>query len=724
MVDITLVIPIAGAVGLAFAGYLTWYVFRKDLGTPEMQEIGDAIRQGAMAYMKRQYTTIIVISLLLSVLIASLIDPKPWVGLSFLVGALASALSGYIGMYVSVRSNIRTAAAARRTLNEALVTSFRGGAVSGMGVVSLSLIGVAGVFFAFRNGMGFDPGMSLDAAIGFAFGASFAALFAQLGGGIYTKAADVGADLVGKVEAGIPEDDPRNPAVIADLVGDNVGDCAGRGADLFESTAAENIGAMVLGLSLFKFWTSLVPASLQWSESEALVWIFFPLVARSFGIFASLAGVLAVRLRREDKDPMSGINMGYYVTCILAAIFFFIATKYMMGDKYLYFFGAGLIGIALSIVIVYITQYYTSGSWRPVREIAQASTTGPATNIITGLSIAMETTAMPVIAIIVALLAAFGLGQMAAPTDPAIVNATNFNYATYKLIYGFYGTAVATMGMLATCAFILATDTFGPITDNAGGIIEMSNQPEEIRRRTDRLDACGNTTKALTKGYAMASAALAAFLLFGAYFERVATKKYGGDLSLAFHVDLAQPDVFVGGLLGAMLVFLFASLAIRAVGKAAYAMINEVRRQFKADPGIMERTSKPDYAKCVDIATKGALKAMVLPALLPVLVPVSFGIIMKLMHYDAPQAVGALLMVGTITGIMVANMFNNGGGAWDNGKKYIEAGNLGGKKSPAHAAAVVGDTVGDPLKDTAGPSIHVLVKLLATVTLVFVGLFI
>ena len=723
MVDITLIIPVAGAVGLAFAGYLTWYVFRKDLGTPEMQEIGDAIRQGAMAYMKRQYTTIIVISILLGALIAGLIDPRPWVGLSFLVGSMASALSGYIGMYVSVRSNIRTASAARRTLNEALVTSFRGGAVSGMGVVSLSLLGVAGVFFAFHDGMGFDPVKSLDAAIGFAFGASFAALFAQLGGGIYTKAADVGADLVGKVEAGIPEDDPRNPAVIADLVGDNVGDCAGRGADLFESTAAENIGAMVLGLSLFKFWTSLVPAQLQWSESQALVWIFFPLVARSFGIFASLAGVLAVRLRREDKDPMSGINNGYYLTCVLAAAFFFVATKYMLGENYLYFFGAGLIGIALSIVIVYITQYYTSGSWRPVREIAKASTTGPATNIITGLSIAMETTALPVIAIIVSLLGAFGLGQMAAPTDPAIVNAPNFDYATFKLIYGFYGTAVATMGMLATCAFILATDTFGPITDNAGGIIEMSKQPEEIRRRTDRLDACGNTTKALTKGYAMASAALAAFLLFGAYFERVSAKT-GHTLADSFKVDIAQPDVFVGGLLGAMLVFLFASLAIRAVGKAAHSMINEVRRQFKADPGIMAGTSKPDYARCVDIATKGALKAMVLPALLPVLVPVSFGIIMRYAGYDAPQAVGALLMIGTITGIMVANMFNNGGGAWDNGKKYIEAGAYGGKKTPAHAAAVVGDTVGDPLKDTAGPSIHVLVKLLSTVTLVFVGLFI
>ena len=719
MVDITLVIPIAGAVGLAFAGYLTWYVFRKDLGTPEMQEIGDAIRQGAMAYMKRQYTTIIAISVILALLIAALIDPKPWVGLSFFVGAGASALSGYIGMYVSVRSNIRTAAAARRSLNEALVTSFRGGAVSGMGVVSLSLLGVAGVFYTFNTGMDFTISESLDSAIGFAFGASFAALFAQLGGGIYTKAADVGADLVGKVEAGIPEDDPRNPAVIADLVGDNVGDCAGRGADLFESTAAENIGAMVLGLSLFTFWTEFVPADMQWSQGDALVWIFFPLVARSFGIFASLVGVLAVRLTKEDKDPMTGINMGYYITCVLAAIFFFVATKYMLGDEWQYFFGAGIIGIVLSIVIVYITQYYTSGSWRPVREIAQASTTGPATNIITGLSIAMETTAMPVIAIIVALLGAFGLGQMAAPPEAD---------TTYKLIYGFYGTAVATMGMLATCAFILATDTFGPITDNAGGIIEMSKQPEDIRRRTDRLDACGNTTKALTKGYAMGSAALAAFLLFGAYFERVYMRLHERDptvtLAEVFKVDIAQPDVFVGGLLGAMLVFLFASLAIRAVGKAAYAMINEVRRQFKADPGIMERTSKPDYARCVDIATKGALKAMILPALLPVLVPVTFGILMNYAGYNAPQAVGALLMIGTITGIMVANMFNNGGGAWDNGKKYIESGAYGGKKTPAHAAAVVGDTVGDPLKDTAGPSIHVLVKLLSTVTLVFVALFV
>jgi K(+)-stimulated pyrophosphate-energized sodium pump len=718
--DITLIIPIAGLVGLAFAGYLTWYVFRKDLGTPEMQEIGNAIRQGAQAFMKRQYTTIIIISVLLALLIAAAIEPKPWVGLSFLVGASASALSGYMGMYVSVRSNIRTAAAARRSLNEALVTSFRGGAVSGMGVVSLSLIGVAGVFYIYNTGMGFEIRESLNSAIGFAFGASFSALFAQLGGGIFTKAADVGADLVGKIEAGIPEDDPRNPAVIADLVGDNVGDCAGRGADLFESTAAENIGAMVLGLSMYEF-----AIAAGWSTGAALGWVFFPLVARSFGIFASMAGILTVRIGREDKDPMSGINMGYYLTCVLAAAFFYVATYYMLGDNYLYFFAAGLVGIVLSIVIVYITQYYTSGSWRPVKEIAQASTTGPATNIITGLSIAMETTALPVIAIIVALLGSFGLGRMAAPTGAD---------STELLVYGFYGTAVATMGMLATCAFILATDTFGPITDNAGGIIEMSRQPEDIRRRTDKLDSCGNTTKALTKGYAMGSAALAAFLLFGAYFERVAEKMYPEDLfplmtpseklGLVFHVDLAQPEVFAGGLLGAMLVFLFASQAIRAVGKAAYAMINEVRRQFKADPGIMANTSKPDYARCVDIATKGALKAMILPALLPVLVPVIFGVSMRYLGYNAPMAIGGLLMVGTIAGIMVANMFNNGGGAWDNGKKYIEAGNFGGKKTAAHAAAVVGDTVGDPLKDTAGPSIHVLIKLLSTLTLVFVGLFI
>jgi K(+)-stimulated pyrophosphate-energized sodium pump len=705
------IIPLAGIIGLLFAGYLTWSIFRKDKGTPEMQEIGEAIRVGAMAYLARQYKTIAIISVILAIIIS--LGIRLEVGIAFLLGAFFSALSGYIGMYVSVNSNIRTASGARRSLNEALIISFRGGAVSGLAVVSLSLLGVAGVVFLYDAFFGLKE--ALFYAVGYAFGASFAALFAQLGGGIYTKAADVGADLVGKVEAGIPEDDPRNPAVIADLVGDNVGDCAGRGADLFESTAAENIGAMILGLSIFLFIE-------QTTGQQQYGWIFFPLVVRAFGVFAAIIGIMAVRLRNEDERPMSALNRGYYLTCVLAAIFFYIAVDQMLGN--IMYFYCGLVGIALSIIIVYITQYYTAGEWRPVREIAKSSETGPATNIITGFSVALETTAMPVIAIGISLLAAYQLGMMAAPDG------------SESFIYGLYGTAVATMGMLATCAFILAEDTFGPITDNAGGIVEMSDQPEDIRRRTDKLDAVGNTTKALTKGYAMGSAALAAFLLFAAYFEEVAKLMNdkmnavvpgSGTLTLAdvFHVDIASPPVFVGAFVGAMLVFLFASLAIRAVGKAAYDMINEVRRQFREIPGLLEGKAKPDYARCVDISTKGALKAMVLPGILPVVVPVAFGLILRFLGYsETVQAVGALLMVGTIAGVLMATLMNNGGGAWDNAKKYIEAGHHGGKGTPAHAAAVVGDTVGDPFKDTAGPSLHVLVKLLSTITLVFAALFV
>jgi len=687
------IIPVAGIVGLLFAGYLTWNVFRRDTGTPDMIEIGEAIREGAMAYLARQYKTIAVISVILAVIITVAIGYQ--VGLAFILGAFFSALSGYIGMYVSVKSNIRTASAAKRTLNEALVTSFRGGAVSGIAVVALSLLGVAGLFFLYD--FYFETRDALFYAVGYAFGASFAALFAQLGGGIYTKAADVGADLVGKIEAGIPEDDPRNPAVIADLVGDNVGDCAGRGADLFESTAAENIGAMILGLSL-------------WGVTGEAGWIFFPLVVRAFGLIAALVGISVVKLRKESENPMAALNRGYYVTCILAAIAFYYCTIELLGS--VYYFYCGVIGIVLSIVIVYITQYYTSSQWRPVREIAKASETGPATNIITGFSIGLETTAMPIVAIAVGLLASYYLGTMGAPAG------------VDDFVAGLYGTAVATMGMLATCAFVLAEDTFGPITDNAGGIVEMSNQPEEVRVRTDRLDAIGNTTKALTKGYAMGSAALAAFLLFAAYFEEVAhlTEK---TLSEVFIVDLAQPPVFVGAMIGGMLVFLFAALAIRAVGKAAYDMINEVRRQFKEIPGILEGTAKPAYALCVDIATKGALKAMILPGILPVVVPVAFGVIFAALQIEVTvQAVGALLMVGTIAGVLMATVMNNAGGAWDNAKKYIEEGHLGGKGTDTHSAAVVGDTVGDPFKDTAGPSLHVLVKLLSTITLVFAALFI
>jgi K(+)-stimulated pyrophosphate-energized sodium pump len=708
-------IPVAGIIGLIFVGLLTRSIFKKDTGTPEMRAIGDAIREGAMAYLARQYKTISIISVILGAIITVGINWQT--GAAFLIGAFCSVLSGYIGMYVSVNANVRTASAARRTLNEALQTSFRGGAVSGVAVVTLSLIGVAGVFFLFwvfifpnapaptGSLPGTDGGIqaALFAAVGYAFGASFAALFAQLGGGIYTKAADVGADLVGKVEAGIPEDSPKNPAVIADLVGDNVGDCAGRGADLFESTAAENIGAMILGFSVY-------------AVTGMVGFVLFPLIVRAFGLLAGIVGIMTVKLRNENENPMKALNRGYYITAIIAAVFFAYSANVLLGPNWIYFMICGIIGIILSIAIVYITQYYTSGEYRPVREIAKASETGAGTNIITGFAVGLESTMLPIISIAVALLGSFALGQMASP-NPADVSMT--------FVFGLYGTAVATMGMLATCAFILAEDTFGPITDNAGGIVEMSDQPEDIRKRTDRLDSIGNTTKALTKGYAMGSAALAAFLLFGAYFDKVAEILHKTPYDV-FVVNIANPPVFVGALIGGMLVFLFSALAIRAVGKAAGDMIAEVRRQFRENPNILAGNDKPDYARCVDISTKGALKAMILPGILPVVVPVSLGLIMRFAYTgntDIPyQSVGALLMVGTITGVLMALLMNNGGGAWDNGKKYIEAKGL--KRTPVHAAAVVGDTVGDPFKDTAGPSLHVLVKLLSTITLVFASIFV
>ncbi|MDD1771217.1 MAG: sodium/proton-translocating pyrophosphatase, partial [Methanomassiliicoccales archaeon] len=476
---------------------------------------------------------------------------------------------------------------------------------------------------------------------------------------------------------------------------------------LFESTAAENIGAMILGFSVY-------------AVTGQVGFVFFPLIARALGLLAGIAGIMTVKLRNENENPMKALNRGYYITAVLALILFGYAASVLLGPTWPYFFGCGIIGVVLSIAIVYITQYYTSGDYRPVRDIAKASETGAATNIITGFSVGLETTALPIISIAVALLASYSLGWMATSVP------------SQQFIYGLYGTAVATMGMLATCAFILAEDTFGPITDNAGGIVEMSDQPEEIRKRTDRLDAIGNTTKALTKGYAMGSAALAAYLLFGAYFDRVLEILRAGNPALTLHdvfvVDIANPPVFVGAMIGAMLVFLFASLAIRAVGKAAGEMIAEVRRQFRENPNILHGNDKPDYARCVDISTKGALKAMILPGILPVIVPVALGLLMRFTYTGvanqtvAYQSVGALLMVGTIAGVLMALVMNNGGGAWDNGKKYIEAKGL--KKTPQHAAAVVGDTVGDPFKDTAGPSLHVLVKLLSTITLVFASLFV
>ncbi|MGH8069949.1 MAG: sodium-translocating pyrophosphatase [Candidatus Entotheonellia bacterium] len=683
---------LVSAVALVFAGYLARYVLREQSGTFEMQQIAAAIREGAEAFLKRQYRTIGLMTLGLAVLMFILYGfLKDWdtsvkMTFAFVLGAVCSALSGYIGMYISIRANVRTANAARTSLGRALVIALRGGAVSGVTVVALSLLGVGGLYYLY-GGMT-DPQKVPFLIVGYGFGASFVALFAQLGGGIYTKAADVGADLVGKVEAGIPEDDPRNPAVIADLVGDNVGDCAGRGADLFESTAAENIGAMIIGVALF--------------PTFGIQGIMFPLVARALGLIASIIGIMTVR-GAEDEDPMAALNRGYYVATGLATVGFFLATWQMFGIYWFWFFLAGLTGIITSLLFVYITEYYTEHRYRPVRSIAESSQTGPATNIITGFAVGLECTALPTVVISVALMFSYYCGIWSGVTD-----------AQGHPIGGLYGTALATMGMLATCGYILAMDTFGPITDNAGGIIEMSQSDEEVRKKTDRLDAVGNTTKALTKGYAIGSAALAAFLLFSAYMDEV-TALTGQVFDV---VNLAKMHVFIGGLLGAMLVFLFSALAIRAVGRAAYYVINEVRRQFRENAGIMRGEMKPDYARCVDIVTAGALREMVMPGLLAVGMPIAVGLLLR------AEAVAALLMVGTITGILLATLMNNGGGAWDNAKKYIESGIYGGKGSETHKAAVVGDTVGDPFKDTAGPSLHVLIKLLSTITLVMAPLFI
>ena len=700
--------------GLITAYLLAKWVLKKDVGDEAMQKISNAIKEGAEAFMRRQFKTIII----LAVIVAAVLfigygfirqhrdfDPVGtslvfafWIAFSFILGAACSLVAGYIGMWISIRANIRTASGTIKNVNEGLRIALRSGAVSGLMVVAMSLLGVAGLYALVKLTTEIEPERIPFLIVGYGFGASFVALFAQLGGGIYTKAADVGADLVGKVEAGIPEDDPRNPAVIADLVGDNVGDCAGRGADLFESTAAENIGAMILAAVM----AAKVPdASPLW----ILGVMMFPLIARAFGIIASIAGIMIVKVK-PNEDPMKALNRGYYLSAGLAMVGFAIASRWLLGHQFapnawIYFFICGVIGILASIAFIFITQYYTEYKSRPVLSIAQASKTGPATNIITGISVGLESTALPILVISIAILAAYYLGKL-----------SGFPEA------GLFGTAVATMGMLSTAAYILAMDTFGPIADNAGGIVEMSQQPKEIREKSDRLDAVGNTTKALTKGYAIGSAALAAFLLFSAYLDEV--RNYGLNLT---SVDIAKPAVFVGALLGAMLIFLFSALAIRAVGRAAYYVINDVRAQFKEKPGILQGTEKPDYGRCVDIVTKGALKEMIMPGLLAVLMPVAVGIIFKYLGIGA-EAVAALLMVGTITGILMATFLNNGGGAWDNAKKYIEAGNFGGKGSDTHKAAVVGDTVGDPFKDTAGPSLHVLIKLLSTITLVLAPLFI
>lgn len=696
--------PVVAVIGLLYSLVFWRGVTSAGDGTAAMQKVAHAISIGARAFIRRQYRTITILTIVVAVamIITYGLTGAPgegWqrgleVGISFLLGSLLSGVAGVVSMVVATKANLKTAGVARGGVDSALKMALRGGTVSALVITALSLLGISGLYLFYRFYMHFEVVRIPALIVGYGFGASFVALFAQLGGGIYTKAADVGADLVGKIEAGIPEDDPRNPAVVADLVGDNVGDCAGRGADLFESISAENIGAMILGVALY--------------PTFGLKGILFPLVLRSLGLIATILGVYTVHAK-EGEPPMQAMVRGYWITTVMTTIALFVCAALMLSTSGFqtipeafttffnlqnsapWFFLCGVTGILTSVAFVYITDYYTGKQFRPVQSIAQASTTGHATNIISGTAIGMESTGLSVLTVCAALFASYWFGtQSGLPAG------------------GLYGTAVATMGMLAMVGYVLAMDMFGPITDNAGGIVEMSKAPEEMRRVTDELDATGNTTKALTKGYAVGSAALAAFLLFSAFLEEA-------HLTV---VDLAKVPVFVGAFLGAMVVFFFTSLTIRAVGRAAGVIVEEVRKQFREKKGIMEGTVEPDYAAAVDIATKAALKEMILPGIVAVAAPIVVGVIFR------AEAVAGLLMVGTITGVVLAAYLNNSGGAWDNAKKFIESGHFGGKKSPAHQAAVTGDTVGDPFKDTAGPSLHVLIKLFSTLTLALAALFI
>lgn len=718
--------------------HLTKWVLSKDEGPPEMVQISDAIRDGAEGFLRTQYGTISKMAVLLALVILSIYlfrTPSPQqessgLGRSasafitvaaFLLGALCSGIAGYVGMWVSVRANVRVSSAARRSAREALQIAVRAGGFSALVVVGMAVIGIAILYATFYVWLDVDSPGSMKVTelplllVGYGFGASFVALFAQLGGGIYTKAADVGADLVGKVEQGIPEDDPRNPAVIADLVGDNVGDCAARGADLFESIAAEIISAMILGGTMAQ----------RCKIEDPSGFILFPLVVHSFDLVVSSVGILSIRGTRESglkasiEDPMAILQKGYSVSIVLAVLAFAASTRWMLYTEqapsaWLNFALCGLVGIMTAYVFVWITKYYTDYKHEPVRTLALSSTTGHGTNIIAGVSLGLESTALPVLVISVSIVSAFWLGQSCGLLDEA-GNPTG----------GLFGTAVATMGMLSTAGYILTMDMFGPIADNAGGIVEMSQQPESVREITDLLDAVGNTTKATTKGFAIGSAALASFLLFSAYMDEVSSFARESFKE----VDIAIPEVFVGGLLGSMLIFLFSAWACSAVGRTAQEVVAEVRRQFIERPGIMDYTEKPDYGRCVAIVASASLKEMIKPGALAIVSPIAIGLIFRILgHYTGhpllgAKVVAAFLMFATVSGILMALFLNTAGGAWDNAKKYIETGAFGGKGSESHKAAVTGDTVGDPFKDTAGPSLHVLIKMLATITLVMAPVF-